>query len=190
MKKMFILATGIASIGLLAGCGQTENFVSPKVQAQEVGQIELKEKEYYPTNEEIDEEEKSEGLDTIEDIVSSFNSTMHEGAPQKHIDEGFNDDYYHYLESMALKSALTQIGFEKDLLDKDIENLGELSEIIYDGYVLGEDQGDRWKEAVSYLQQLLNDLDIKVNGIDGDLSGFSYEANGEKVDEIENFLND
>jgi hypothetical protein len=145
------------------------------------------------------------------DYIASANRSIHTSpAPDsKLIERGFDEMYYYYLEAMALQNGLNIIKVEGTDIEKDFNNLYNLSMLIQ------EEQGKRldgvniegvskfdahnyWKEpteemeqSLLYLQNLLNDLDSIMNH-DGKrkLFGYSYQADGNKTDELQKFIDD
>lgn len=143
------------------------------------------------------------------DYIASANISIHQTpAPDsKLIQKGYDEMYFYYLEASAIQNGLNIIAVKGMDIEKDFNNLYNLTMIIY------EEQGKRtdgvnldgvskfdahkyWKEptdemklAVSYLQKLLNDLDIAINkGGIGEDNGFSYQGDGEKTEELQVFI--
>ncbi|GAM14485.1 hypothetical protein [Mesobacillus selenatarsenatis] len=143
------------------------------------------------------------------DYIASANRSIHQiPAPDsKLIQRGYDEMYFYYLEASAIQNGLNIIAVEGIDIEKDFDNLYNLTMIIY------EEQGKRtdgvnldgvnkfdahkyWKEptdemklALDYLQKLLNDLDIAINeeGIGQD-NGYSYQGDGDKTEELQAFI--
>lgn len=143
------------------------------------------------------------------DYIASANKSIHQTpAPDsKLIQRGFDEMYFYYLEASAIQNALNIIAVEGIDIEKDFNNLYNLTMIIY------EEQGKRtegvnlegvskfdahkyWKEptgemklALNYLQKLLNDLDIAINkdGV-GEDYGYSYQGDGDNTEELQVFI--
>ncbi|WP_144551283.1 hypothetical protein [Peribacillus simplex] len=213
MKKNFILVASVISIGLLGACNQTEKPESTKVSAVEEKTEVVEPKEWKDLTEPDD---IIEGPQSAKEFISmydeAFNSNVEIEFNQRIKEEDLAPiEYYYYGEATSLDVALHDlpIKVKGKSIEKDFRNISLLSYIIsdeqdkvLDGVTLpkGTDKWEahkywneptnRQKQAIKYMQYLLNDLDIAISEGKGELRGYSYQAGGKKAEEVDKFIED
>lgn len=189
MKRNFSFIVGVLSIGLISGCSVNESANGGQFEtkvAAETNDTNL-DKKWKDVTENLS---STHEIKSVTEMISSFDRTIHQDPQQKLLDAGFVGEYNSYLEAQALLNTMQYIKVKGEAMEKDLSNAKQLAQII--------NEQNHWKDpsaisektlkSISYLQQLLNDLDITVNGKEGKLSGFSYQAGGDKTGELEAFL--
>lgn len=159
----------------------------------------------------LDEDAKYDFPTDVNDYIASANRSFHETPDEdsKLIQAGFDEMYYYYLESLGLENVLAIFKVEGVAIEKDFENLRSLAKIVSEEQLTRSDgvsrdygknkrdavknwhePSERMKKAVDYLQKLLNDLDAAINKDGkGEIFGYSYQAEGNKTEELEQFIN-
>ncbi|GIN91596.1 hypothetical protein J6TS1_15560 [Siminovitchia terrae] len=202
MNRIVYIVISFVLIVFFSGCNQSKTPSNNTSQQKDQSAPQSSSEESSEDEDTVyDKEEiKSEGLDTIEDVISSFNRVMHEGADPKYVEEGFDDGYHYYLESLALNRALNDVEINEDL-EKDTNNLKKLSQIIKQEHFKRTDSSDsdtqshtEWDEpsevmdqAVLYTQHILQDLDSSINNSGDQVQGYSHLLNGDKKSEVDKF---
>jgi hypothetical protein len=211
MKKNFILAASVISIGLLGACSQTEKSEDTKVSADVEEKTEVVDPKAWK---DVTKEYTEDGFQSVKEMISYYNDAFQGGVKDDNElqikEDGFPVEYYYYLEALSLDTELTtHIQVEGEFIERDFGNLLALSYIIQeeqfkvlDEVTLpeGTDKSEakkywnppteRMKQAITYMKYLLNDLDIVINESKGELVGYSYQAGGKKNDELEEFIKD
>ncbi|KRF64398.1 hypothetical protein ASG99_21480 [Bacillus sp. Soil768D1] len=213
MKKKFILAASVISIGLLGACSQTEKPEATKTTAEAKEKPEVVEpkewKDLTEANDLIDGPQSAKEFISMFD--EAFNSNVEIEYNQRSEEEELASiEYYYYGEATSLDVAMYDlpIKVEGEDIEKDFKNIRLLSYIIsdeqskvLDGVTLPNadpttyDEQKYWnpptekmKQAIKYMQYLLNDLDIAIGEGKGELKGYSYQAGGKKAEEVDEFI--
>lgn len=182
MKRKFLFAAGILSIGVISGCGVNESAHGDQFETKVAA--ETVDKDLDKRWKDVSESTPNSEIKTVGELISNFNKTLHEAPSEKLIQAGFGEDYHAYLESQALLNTLVFVKVKGEAMEKDFSNMKALATIIEKK----QDSSERILKSISYLQQLLNDLDIAVNDKEGKVSGYSYQASGDKTGELEAFI--
>ncbi|MGE7687356.1 hypothetical protein [Peribacillus simplex] len=214
MKKNFILAAGVISIGLLGACMQEEKYVEIKTSAEvEPTEVEELSSEEVTEEPEFEEEEMSEleASGSFEGQIGYYADAFGGGVERDNADvikeDGHPAEYYYYGEATAFINEFENSLDVRDGMKEDFNNLMALSFIIeveqekvLDGVTLpkGTDKWeahkywneptDRQKQAIKYMSLVFNDLDIAVNELPKEPTGYTYFSEGKKVEEIEKFI--
>ncbi|MGN7397982.1 hypothetical protein [Peribacillus frigoritolerans] len=217
MRKYFILTASVISIGLLSACMQKEKAVDKKAPVEESAHVEKPTDVEELSSEEVDETapEKESGKEYsgLFGAMLSYYAKAFDGGVEKENaeimkEEGYPIEYYYLAEAQSFTSEVDANNIPKVLV-QDFNNLLDLSYIIHqeqdkvlDGVTLPEGTDkfeahkywnpptDRQKQAITYMKYVFNDLDIVANGIKGqELTGYTYHADGKKVEELEKFIN-
>ena len=143
------------------------------------------------------------------DYIASANTSIHQipDPDSKLIQRGFDEMYYYYLEASSIQNGLNIIKVQGIDIEKDFNNLYNLTIIIYeeqhkrldgvnidgvskfDAHKYWNEPTEDMKNALDFLQKLLNDLDIAINKDgQGEVFGYSYQGDGEKVTELQEFI--
>ncbi|RDI44070.1 hypothetical protein [Falsibacillus pallidus] len=119
------------------------------------------------------------------------------------------DKYYYYVSrAYATRNGLDIMKVKGVALNKDFDNMRSLADIIINeqdkrmkdipkkadhkdiNVVIKyrRDASDREIKAIEYMKELTYDLDAAINGWKKPKYGFSYQADGDKIKEIEAFI--
>ncbi|MFD4819514.1 hypothetical protein [Peribacillus butanolivorans] len=215
MKKKFILAASVISIGLLGACSQTEKPEATESTAEAKEKTDVTEPKKWKDLTEVND--LIEGPQSAKEFISmfdeAFNSNVEIEFNQRIKEEDLAPiEYYYYGEATSLDVALHDlpIKVKGKSIEKDFRNISLLSYIIsdeqskvLDGVDLPDADPttyneqkywnpptDRQKQAIKYMQYLLNDLDIEISEGKGELKGYSYQAGGKKAEEVDEFIED
>lgn len=185
LKLKMIIASSTIIGGLVFGGFQ---FVQADAEPTKTVQPKIKTKEETMKLIESHIEKKdvtAEGLDVTKAISyfsNQFNGEDTAGI-QRITSVGFGEEYFYYLESMALESTVLTLNVYSEPLDKDFKMLRNLSSIAQYEYNIPE----RRNQAFEYIRQILNDLDVVVNENTGEYFGVTYSGGG-NTQTIEDFI--
>jgi hypothetical protein len=140
----------------------------------------------------------------VQEYIASYDEIYKNGAPEQ-----YNDDpamYYWIGAALIFNSLDTNYKAEGIAIEKDLKNLRDAAAIVYEEHQnryahLGlknenplkyEDQfkkpSERLFQAHAYVEALLNDLNIALNGASGESKGVAYMLDGERTNELERFI--
>ncbi|GAA0307024.1 hypothetical protein GGQ92_002064 [Gracilibacillus halotolerans] len=147
--------------------------------------------------------------------ISQTLTSLQNETPDKYFEAGLDEAYHQYLKAQSITNILgTFVDVEGGDLEKDFDNIYTLAQIVqvehdkrtehlefeYLDEKYGENKGEavkEWKpaterqaQAFEYLTQLVQDVDIAINGTvpDNQQDGLSYQADGVKTKELEAFI--
>lgn len=144
--------------------------------------------------------------------ASKMNAMLSEPMDNPKLKEANNDEgFEYYLKAQeVIRKFPKQLIKEGNEIEKEHSNLFLLSSYIshiqfvrsahigYNGEAKESTElADKWKptdenmrQAFEYMKQIVNDIDVAVNhNGEGEIYGVSYLLNGEKVSEVEKFIN-
>ncbi|WLD91728.1 hypothetical protein [Alkalihalobacillus sp. AL-G] len=138
-------------------------------------------------------------------LIRINNEMLHAPVPEQYDDEM----YYRAMGSHILRGSIWYIDVEGEAIEKDFENIKNLTIVIhmeekerYEHLDLPKGEWpqahvDQWKQpsermktAMRYLKGILNDLDIAINKNDGEILGYAHMVDGKKAADIENFIHE
>jgi hypothetical protein len=140
----------------------------------------------------------------VQEYIASYDEIYKNGVPEQ-----YNDDpamYYWIGAALIFNSLDTNYKAVGLAIEKDLKNLRDAAAIVYEEHQkryahLGlknenplkyEDQfkepSERLFQAHAYVEALLNDLNIALNGASGESEGVAYMLDGERINELEGFI--
>jgi hypothetical protein len=140
----------------------------------------------------------------VQEYIASYDEIYKNGAPEQYKDDPAM--YYWIGAALIFNSLDTNYKAEGIAIEKDLKNLRNAAAIVYEEHQnryahLGlknenplkyEDQfkepSERLFQAHAYVEALLNDLNIALNGASGESKGVAYMSDGERTNELESFI--
>jgi len=147
--------------------------------------------------------------------ISSTAYDLKQGAQDKLLEAGYDEAYSQYLKAQSITNVLgTYIKVKGGDLEKDFENIYDLAKVVQGEHEVRTDHleyeylkekygenkreavkdwkpaTERQKQAFTYLNQLVRDVDILINERHGHpILGFTHYGDGDKTKELEEFIN-
>ncbi|WP_274853384.1 hypothetical protein [Bacillus methanolicus] len=212
MNLLKVGMSGMLIGGLLAGCEISESLKTSELK-EEVNTETKKSEEVDPKeSKDLSTTKGIENPDIEPDVKKWIAKKVEEfSKPHPKVSQaGFDEGYDYYLKAQSVSNEVgSYIRVEGVDLEKDFENLRQLSSIIsHEQFVRTahidpngnakekteyakewKPVNERMKRTFEYMKELLNDINVAINkNGKGETFGVSHQLDGDKVSEMESFM--